>query len=202
VAVDISQRFLAHLDARAKALGLTNVRTVHGSVERMAIGASGFDGAYARWVLCFVRRPAAVLKQVARRLKRGGVFVIQDYYRYENITIAPECAAFRRVFGAVHKSWRARGGDPDIGCRLPGLLRRAGFEVREINPLLRLARPGSPLWDWPDTFFDIYLPSLVKTGFITSAHERAFRREWAKRSRSPDAFFTSPPMVEIIAVRK
>jgi hypothetical protein len=36
------------------------------------------------------------------------------------------------------------------------LLRRAGFEVREINPLLRLARPGSSLWDWPDTFFDIY----------------------------------------------
>lgn len=110
--------------------------------------------------------------------------------------------AFSRVFRAVHKSWRVRGGDPDIGCRLPGLLRGAGFEVREINPLLRLARPASPLWDWPDTFFDIYLPSLAKMGLITAAHERAFRREWANRSRSRDAFFTSPPMIEIIAVKK
>ena len=202
VAVDISQRFITHLEEWAKARGLTNIRTAQSSVERLAIRESGFDGAYARWVLCFVRRPAAVLRQVARRLKRGGVFVIQDYYRYENITIAPQCEAFRRVFRAVHKSWEVRGGDPDIGCKLPGLLHRAGFEVKEINPVVRLARPGSPLWDWPDSFFDIYLPALVKTRFITAAHERAFRREWAKRSRDPGAFFTSPPMVEIIAVKK
>jgi ubiquinone/menaquinone biosynthesis C-methylase UbiE len=202
VAVDISQRFLAHLEGLAKARGVTNIRTAHGSVERMDIGESGFDGAYARWVLCFVRRPAAVVEQVARRLKRGGVFVIQDYFRYEGITIAPMCEAFHRVFRAVCESWRVRGGDPDIGCKLPGLLRRAGFDIREINPLVRLARPGSTLWDWPDTFFDLHLPALVKMRFITSAHERAFRREWAKRSRDPGAFFTSPPMVEIIAVKR
>ena len=202
VAVDISQRFLAHLEALAKTRGMTNIRTALGSVERLPIRGSGFDGAYARWVLCFVRRPAVVLRQVAQRLKRGGVFVIQDYYRYENITIAPQCEAFRRVFRAVHESWRARGGDPDIGCRLPGLLHRTGFEVKELTPLVRLARPGSSLWDWPDTFFDIYLPTLVKANFITAAHERAFRREWSKRSRDRGAFFTSPPMIEIIAVKR
>jgi len=202
VAVDISHRFLAHLEERAKACGLANIRTAQGSVERLPIRESGFDGAYARWVLCFVRRPAAVLKEVARRLKPGGVFVIQDYFQYENMLIVPDCEVFGRVFRAVHKSWRVRGGDPDVGCRLPGLLRRAGFKVRELNPLICLARPGSTLWDWPDTFFDIYLPALVKTGFITGADERSYRREWAKRSRDPDAFFTSPPMIEIIAVKK
>ena len=202
VAVDISQRFLAHLEELARARGVTNIRAVQSSVERMDIGESNFDGAYARWVLCFVRRPAAVIEQVARRLKRGGVFVIQDYFRYESITVAPPAEAFSRVFRAVCKSWRVRGGDPDIGCKLPGLLRRAGFEIREINPLLRLARPGSTLWDWPDTFFDLHLPVLVKMRLITTAHERAFRREWAKRSRDPGAFFTSPPMVEIIAVKR
>jgi hypothetical protein len=184
-------------------VGLTNVRTVQGSVERLAIGDSGFDGAYARWVLCFVRRPAAVLRQVGRRLKArwrvcdSGLLQLRTSRHRAAMRGVPP-----RPFARSHKSWRVRGGDPDIGCRLPGLLRRAGFEVREINPLLRLARPGSPLWDWPDTFFDIYLPVLVKMRLITPAHERAFRREWSKRSRSPDAFFTSPPMVEIIAVKK
>ncbi len=202
VAVDISQRYLQHLEQRAKARGLTNISTAVSSVDRLLIGESGFDGAYARWVLCFVQRPAAVLQQVARRLKRGGRFVIQDYYRYEAITIAPQSEAFRRVFRAVHKSWEARGGDPDIGCRLPGLLERAGFEVKELTPIVRLARPGSPLWEWPDSFFDIYLPMLVKSRLITAAQERAFRREWAKRSRDEGAFFTSPPMIEIIAVKK
>jgi SAM-dependent methyltransferase len=168
----------------------------------MSVGESNFDGAYARWVLCFVRRPAAVVRQVARRLKRRGVFVIQDYFRYEGITIAPPAEAFSRVFRAVCESWRRRGGDPNIGCKLPGLLRRAGFEVSQIHPLVRLARPGSTLWDWPDTFFDLHLPVLVKRKLITAADERAFRREWAKRSRDPSAFFTSPPMVEIIAVKR
>ena len=202
VAVDISRRFLAHLEELAKARGLTNIRTAVSSVERLVIRESGFNGAYARWVLCFVRRPAAVIRQVARRLKRGGTFVIQDYYRYESITIAPQSEVFRRVFRAVHKSWQAHGGDPDIGCRLPGLLELAGFEVKELAPIVRLARPGSPLWDWPDTFFDIYLPTLVKARFINVSEERAFRREWAKRSRDEGAFFTSPPMVEIIAVKR
>jgi len=202
VAVDISRRFLAHLEGLAKARRLTNIRTALGSVERLALDESGFDGAYARWVLCFVRRPAAVLRQVSRRLKPGGVLVIQDYYRYENITVAPQCEAFRRVFRAVHESWQSRGGDPDIGCRLPGLLHRAGFEVTDLAPIVRIARPGSPLWDWPDTFFHLYLPTLVKAHFITAAQERAFRREWAKRSRDCGAFFTSPPMIEIIAVKR
>ncbi len=202
VAVDMSQRFLAHLEALAKARDVTNIRTVQSSIERMDIGESNFDGAYARWVLCFVRRPAAVVGQVARRVKRGGVFVIQDYFRYESITIAPSSEAFSRVFRAVCKSWRLRGGDPDVGSKLPGLLHRAGFEVREINPLVRLARPGSTLWDWPSSFFDLHLPVLVRMGLITSADDRAFRREWAKRSRDPGAFFTSPPMVEIIAVKR
>ena len=73
---------------------------------------------------------------------------------------------------------------------------------RDIQPIVRLARPGSTLWNWPDSFFDIYLPTLVKMRLITAAHERAFRRAWAERSRDPSAFFTSPPMVEIIAEKR
>jgi SAM-dependent methyltransferase len=201
VAVDISKRFLTHLATEAAARGVKTIKTSLGSVEKLDVGETGFDGAYARWVLCFVRRPATVVSQVAKRLRPGGVFLIQDYFNYGALTIAPQNEAFRRVIRAVHESWRTRGGDPDIGCRLPGLLLKSGFEVREIRPLVRVARPGSTLWDWPDTFFDIYLPSLVKMQLITSAHERAFRQEWAKRSRDPGAFFASPPMVEIVAVK-
>jgi len=202
VAVDISRRFLGHLEEEARVRGLTNLQTVQSSVEKMDLSESNFDGAYSRWVLCFVRRPAAVIRQVARRLKRGGVFVIQDYYRYESITIAPPSDAFSRVFQAVCESWRMRGGDPNIGCRLPGLLHHAGFDIKELNPLVRLARPGSTMWDWPDSFFNLYLPVLVKMNLITVAHEREFRQEWARRSRDPGAFFTSPPMIEIIAVKR
>ena len=202
VAVDISKRFLAHLDAQAAARGIRNIVTALGTVEKLPVPERGFDGAYARWVLCFVRKPEAVLAGVKDRLRKGGLFLIQDYFRYEGITVAPDAEIFRRIFRAVNESWRVRGGDPDIGCKLPGLLVRGGFKVRDIRPIVRLARPGSTLWNWPDSFFDIYLPTLVKMRLITAAHERAFRRAWAERSRDPSAFFTSPPMVEIIAEKR
>jgi SAM-dependent methyltransferase len=202
VAVDISKRFLAHLDAQANACGITNVVTALGTVEKLPVPERNFDGAYARWVLCFVRKPEAVIAGVHERLRKGGIFLIQDYFRYEGITVAPDDPIFRRVFGAVNESWRVRGGDPNIGCKLPRFLQNAGFHVRDIRPIVRLARPGSTLWNWPDSFFNIYLPTLVKMRLITAAHERTFRRAWAARSRDPAAFFTSPPMVEIIAEKR
>jgi len=202
VAVDISKRFLAHLGAQAAARGLTNISTVHGSIERLPVPDRNFDGAFVRWVLCFVRRPEAVIAAVHRRLRKGGVFLIQEYFRYENITIAPSCEAFERVFQAVSKSWDLRGGDSDIGSRLPTMVVNAGFDIRDLHATVRLARPGSTMWDWPDSFFDIYLPTLVKMRLIRPSDERNFRRAWAQRSRDPGAFFTSPPMIEIVAVKR
>ncbi|MEY2409096.1 MAG: hypothetical protein QOF48_1766 [Verrucomicrobiota bacterium] len=202
VAIDISRRFLAHLQAQATARGLHNIVTALGSVEQLPISQRGFHGAYARWVLCFVRKPEAVVAGVHRRLRKGGVFLIHDYFRYDGITVAPQSEIFQRVFHAVNDSWRMRGGDPDIGCRLPALLLHAGFEVRDIRPIVRLARPGSTLWNWPDSFFNIYLPTLVKMRLIRPRDERAFRNAWAEWSRNPAAFFTTPPMVEIVAVKR
>jgi SAM-dependent methyltransferase len=66
----------------------------------------GLDGAYARWVLCFVADPLAVVASAGRRLRRGGTFVIQDYVNYEAVQIAPEHEVFRKFFRAVAISWR------------------------------------------------------------------------------------------------
>jgi hypothetical protein len=80
-------------------------------------------------------------------------------------------------------------------------MRQAGLEVRTLRPLVRVARPGSALWEWPATFFANYLPSLVQMGEITDDDRRAFEREWQERSRSSDAFLLSPPMVEVTGVK-
>src|SRR5438876_9980087 len=53
VAVDISKRFLAHLESQTAARGLDNIVTALGSVENLPVPERRFDGAYARWVLCF-----------------------------------------------------------------------------------------------------------------------------------------------------
>jgi hypothetical protein len=127
---------------------------------------------------------------------------VQDYYRYTAIQLAPPSAAFRRGIEAVDRSWREHGGDPDVGLKLPAMMVRCGFEVREVRPVVRVARPGSQLWQWPTTFFRNHLPMLVEKGFLSDEERRAFDADWAARSADPGAFFASPPMVEIVAVKR
>lgn len=202
VGVDVSDRFAGYLRERARDAGASNVSVLVQDVARLDVPAGAFDGAYARWVLCFVPDPAAVLRGLARALRPGGRFVVHDYVRYPALAIAPPSDAFSRVIDAVVESWRASGGDPEIGLRLPALLDEAGFEVDSVSPVVRVARPGTALWSWPETFFRSYLPRLAEQGLVTQAAVDAFWQVWEARRTQAGAFFLTPPMVEIVAVRR
>ena len=198
-AIDQSEKFIGHIQRQMQTRGVSNIRPTIRNVERLQLPARSFDGAYARWVFCFVKKPQAVVAGMARSLKKGGVFVIHDYFNYESVLIAPNHKIFHKFFQMVSRSWKIHGGDPDIGSRLPQILSSSGFRIRETNPILRSARPGSPLWQWPDSFFRNYVPALVEMKLLTATEAAEFRREWKKRSHDPSSVFITPPMLEIIA---
>ena len=202
IGVDESARFLRHLESQADAQAIRNIHTREADVQRLPLDPGKADGAYARWVLCFVPDPRAVVAGVARALRAGGVFAIQDYFNYRNASLAPRSAVMEKVVMATDSSWRTRGGDPDIAGRLPALLSECGFEVREVKAHLRVARPGSALWQWPTTFFLGYLPTLVQLGLITTADQTEFEREWKQRTNDPSTFFVTPPVYDIIAIKR
>lgn len=201
IGVDASQRYLDHLNAQIKAQRLTNVETRMTDVHDIDLPLESVDGAYARWVLCFVRDPAAVIRSVARALRPGGVFAIQDYFNYEAIALAPRSDIFQRVIKAVVQRWRDTGGDPDLAGRLPGLFRAAGMVVREVRGTTRVARPGSALWNWPTTFFKNFVPTLVDAGLLTESEFHEFQADWSRRSADPDTFFCSPLVYDVIATK-
>lgn len=198
VAVDVSQRFVAHLDAERVRRGLAHVEPLVHDLEQMELAAASVDGAFARWVLCWVGDPAEVVRRVARALRPGGAFVVLDYCHYAGLMIAPHGEATQRVIQAVTASFRRSGGNPDVGQDVPAMMRAAGLEVETLRPVVRLARPGTALWEWPWTFFSNFLPGLVEAGGLSAADHEAFRREWADRSRDPSAWLLTPPMVEVI----
>lgn len=202
VGVDASPRFVAHLQARAAALGATNVSAEVQDAETLDMPADHFDGAYARWVLTFVRRPEAIVAGAARALRRGGRLVIHDYSKYDGLQLAPEHRVTETVVAAISRSWRDGGGDPHVGARLPRLMADAGLEVVSITPIHRVARPGTALWQWPRTFFDNYLPGLVERGYLARDEMDAFDAVWAERAADPAAYFATPPMVEVVGVKR
>jgi SAM-dependent methyltransferase len=202
MAVDASARFIEHLRVQQRARGVINIEAHVGDVHCLELAEGVVDSAYARWVLCFVSDPEAVVAGIARALRPGGVLAIQDYFNYRAITLAPRSAAFDRVITAVDQSWRLRGGDPDIVGRLPAILQRCGLTMREIRPIARVARPGSALWNWPTSFFRNYVPTLVEMGLLTADEQRAFEQDWAARSCDSATFFCTPPMYDVIATRR
>jgi ubiquinone/menaquinone biosynthesis C-methylase UbiE len=206
VGVDESAVFLKHLHDEAKARRLGNVQRALGDVQDLAKILADqrgtFDVAYARWVFCFVKDPSAVLAGIASSLKPGGRVAIQDYFSYESMTLAPRHEAFTRVIRAVGASWRLRGGDPDIVSRLPALGREVGLELDylAINP--RVARPGMPMWHWPDSFWKSYVPRLVETGHLTPSDRQEFESLWASASKNPDVFMMLPPVFDLVLVKR
>lgn len=161
--------------------------------------AKSFDGAYARWIFCWLPDPMPALQSVARALKPGGQLAVADYLRYApEIGLAPSGKAFRRGIEAVEASWRAAGGDPRIGERLPAMLERAGFEVVHRRELRRTGNPGDPLWQWPTSFFPLFVPRLVMDGWLTVHEGDEFLEEWRAAGKSPAGFFHAPPMLDLV----
>ena len=207
VGIDESEPYIAYANSQAAHRGLAHARFFVGDAAHLEaidrLPAAGVDIAYLRWVLCFVPDPGAVVRSIARCLKPGGRLLVQDYIRNETICAAPRAEAFERSIAAVAKSWRDHGGDPDIMGRLPGLAIEAGLT---IDHLARLepgpARPGSTMWNWPDTFWKVFLPRLEDLGYITIEEKAAFLKVWSDRCADPAAYMHLPPMYEMIAVRQ
>ena len=202
VAIDESPRFIDELKRRQREIADTTIDARVGDVQRLELDEGSFDAAYQRWVLCFVKDPEAVVRGVAHALKPGGVFAIQDYLHYEGIVLAPESKPFRRFIQVVAEAWRDHGGDTEVAQKLPALLAKHGLTTVEISPLHRVARRSSQLWTWPAIFVETYGRKLLDEGRLTQAEHDALVDDWDAHSNDPNAFFVSPPMADIIAVKR
>lgn len=201
IGVDMSPKFIAHVRNEAARRGIAHVDTRVEELGALAQPPESVDGAFARWVMCFLPDPGRVIARVAEALRPGAAFAVVDYSHYEAFRFGPPSRAAERIFRAVGDSFRAHGGNPDVGMEIPAHMARAGLEVRGIRSLTRIGRPGTALWEWPRTFFRIFLPTLVDAGSLTHADVEAFWADYEARSADPAGFFVSPPMIEVVGVK-
>ena len=200
--IDESPRFIETLVREAGRCGLSHLAARVERVEALRLEPGSLDGAFARWLFCFLPDPAPVIERVVSGLRPGGRFVVWDYLNYQATKLYPPSPAFERVVAAVPESWRRTGGDLNVGERLPGLLAEAGCRVLDLVPIVRVARPGTAFWEWPTGFFFRHVPRLVEGGLLTETERCAFEAEWHVREQDPGAFLSAPPMLGIIAERR
>jgi SAM-dependent methyltransferase len=159
VGVDLDDTKLALARDEAAAAGVHNVEFRVQDVREPPAGGERFDVAYLRFVLTHVTDPAAVLGHVCRRLAPGGTVIVEDI-DFAGHFCEPHSDAFWRFVDLFTRTAQARGCDPHIGPRLPGLLRAAGLadvgmhvvqpagwsdDVKAIAPLTLEAIAGSVL---------------------------------------------------------
>src|SRR5262245_36893321 len=97
-----------------------------------------FDVVYARFVLTHLTNPGHVVSAMRRHLRPGGVMIAEDI-DFRGHFAEPDCPALRRFVDLYTTSVQRRGADPNIGPRLPGLLREGGLE----DVRMRLVQPAA-----------------------------------------------------------
>lgn len=201
IAIDQSQRFLAYLAQTCRDRRVENVRIINHDLATFDFAGIQADGAWLRWVLTFIPRPERVVERLARAIKSGGRVVIHEYYAYEDWRLIPASVNHRRFLDAVVASWRASGGEPNIGAEMPKLLESNGFAIERTRAITDILTPEDQRWAWPATFVATGTQRLVELGYLTTDEAAAARRDMEEATRS-GARMVTPSLLEVIARKR
>lgn len=125
--VDLDETKLEMARREATERGLSNVEFEMRDVSHWQPDEL-FDIVFARFLLTHLPDPEGLVSAMRRHIRPGGAIVVEDI-DFRGHFAEPECPALWRYVELYSTSVRRRGADPNIGPRLPGILRTAGFEA-------------------------------------------------------------------------
>ena len=124
--VDVDETQLDLARAEAAEAGLGNVEFLVGDATGELSGEERFDLVYARFLLSHLPDPGSALEHMCARLAPNGALVVEDVDFRGHFT-DPASPSFSSFVDLYTRVAQARGCDPNIGPRLPSLLREAGL---------------------------------------------------------------------------
>ena len=131
VGLDVDAEILALGREDLSAAGVKNVELRQLDAATNDYGGP-FDLVYARFLLTHLNDPHQCVRSMTAACKPGGVVVVEDI-DFTGSFCQPPCEAYQRYADLYQQVVIHRGGDPNIGPRLPGMLRDAGLDEVEVN---------------------------------------------------------------------
>jgi 2-polyprenyl-3-methyl-5-hydroxy-6-metoxy-1,4-benzoquinol methylase len=131
VGMDMDSIKLALAREEAARQGLSQVEFRDGNVLEWSEERT-YDLIYARFLLTHLRDREAVVGKMRQALKPGGVLAVEDI-DFTGYFCHPKNAAFDRYVELYREVVLRRGGDPDIGPKLHGLLLDAGLQSVNLH---------------------------------------------------------------------
>ena len=138
VGLDREPRVLDAACALTVERGVANVRFTAGSAFALPFADAAFDAALAHTLLEHVGDGVAVLREIRRVLRPGGLIGVRDA-DWGSGVFAPDDPLVAEAMMLYERVWRHNGGHPHCGRYVHALLREAGYA--------RIATSASFRWD-------------------------------------------------------
>jgi SAM-dependent methyltransferase len=165
VVIDLDLRFLLSSAG-------PNLEVRRADILTSEIEPAGFDLAHTRHLLAHLgdRAGAAVARMVST-LRPGGWLVVEDIdmAAFIGAAVPGRREALAEVLAGFHRLIVSRGGDPEIGRRLPELLERAGLVDITVEARLPFMRAGDHRLPVTVATIDALAPMLVAAGVAAGA---------------------------------
>jgi SAM-dependent methyltransferase len=153
-----------------------------------------FDVIYARFLFSHLGDPSTALARMLRVLKPGGLVILEDT-DFSGCFCYPSCAAFRRFVELYTQTVQRRGGDPNIGPRLPAMLLDAGVEGVHMSVVQPAALGGEVKLLYPLTMENI-VESVLAEELASKAELERIIDELYQFAGNPRTIAGTPRNVE------
>jgi ubiquinone/menaquinone biosynthesis C-methylase UbiE len=168
VGVDKSPQALAFARQRAEAGKLRQVTFIEGDVADLDCKQS-FDALIGRFVLMFLPDPAAVLRTLARHVRKGGVIVFQEMDISSSKAI-PCMPLRKRCTDWIVETFRRAEVDIEMGPKLYATFLHAGLPAPQMNLQARIGgEPDLLAHEYLSDLVASLLPMMTRLGVATAA---------------------------------
>jgi SAM-dependent methyltransferase len=153
-----------------------------------------FDLVYARFLLTHLTDPGATVRLLYARLTPGGVLIVEDI-DFAGHFCHPPSPAFDRYLDWYVRAAERRGVDPNIGPRLPGLLRDSGLESLDMNVVQPAGIDGEAKLTAPITL-EAIADAVIASGLCEVAEMEQTVDELYEFARRTDTVMSLPRIVQ------
>jgi SAM-dependent methyltransferase len=159
-----------------------------------------YDLAYSRFLLTHLAEPGGAVEGLVRATRSGGLVVVEDI-EFNGHFCFPACPAFDRYVSLYQQAVLARGGDPNIGPRLPGLLMDAGLaqvRVKVVQPTFRKG-PGKRI---AQVTLEHIREAVVAVGLASSGEVDAVLTDLDRFAANPRTILSLPRIFQVWGRRR
>ena len=193
VAIDFDEVKVAIGRAEAEAQHITNIEFRVADIIQGGL-AGEFDLAFARFILSHLPNPEHVIAKIRGVLRPGGVAVIVDT-DWRGYFWEPDNAALWRFVELYTQTLGRRGGDANIGPRLPALLTQSGFANVQMSVAQHAETAGEPKLLTPMTM-EYIADAVIAEGLASRADVDRMVSELYEFARDPNTVLSGPRIIE------